>query len=58
MFKLPYTVALISRTREVVLKILQVRLQQYMNQELLDVQAGFSKVRCCKLVEQRPEPAP
>ena len=37
--------ALISRTSKVMLKILQVRLQQYMNCELPDVQAGFRKVR-------------
>ena len=35
------TIALISHTRKVMLKILQARLQQYMNQELPDVQAGF-----------------
>ena len=33
----------ISRTSEVMLKILQARLQQYMNCELTDVQAGFRK---------------
>ena len=38
-------IALISHTRKVMLKILQVRLQQYMNQELPDVQAGFRKGR-------------
>ena len=38
-----HTVALISHTSKVMLKILQVRLQQYVNQELPDVQAGFSK---------------
>ena len=37
--------ALISHTSKVMLKILQVRLQQYMNCELPDVQAGFRKVR-------------
>ena len=36
-----HTIALISHTRKVMLKILQARLQQYMNHELLDVQAGF-----------------
>ena len=36
-----YTVALISHTSKVMIKILQPRLQQYMNQELPDVQAGF-----------------
>ena len=36
-----HTVALISHARKVMLKILQARLQQYMNHELPDVQAGF-----------------
>ena len=35
------TIAFISHTSKVMLKILQARLQQYMNQELPDVQAGF-----------------
>ena len=35
------TIALISHTSKVMLKILQARLQQYVNQELPDVQAGF-----------------
>ena len=35
------TIALISHASKVMLKILQARLQQYMNQELPDVQAGF-----------------
>ena len=39
------TIALISHTSKVMLKILQVRLQQYMNQELPDVQTGFRKRR-------------
>ena len=39
------TVILISHTSKVMLKILQVRLQQYMNQELPDVQAGCRKDR-------------
>ena len=39
------TIALISYTTKVMLKILQARLQQYMNCELLDVQAGFRKGR-------------
>ena len=34
------TISLISHTSTVMLKILQARLQQYMNQELPDVQAG------------------
>ena len=37
--------ALISHASKVTLKILQARLQQYMNQELSDVQAGFRKGR-------------
>ena len=36
-----HTIALISHASKVMLKTLQVRLQQYMNQELPDVQAGF-----------------
>ena len=39
------TVALISHTSKVMLKILQERLQQYMNSEHPDVQAGFRKGR-------------
>ena len=39
------TIALISHASEVMLKILQARLQQYMNFELPDVQAGFRKGR-------------
>ena len=38
-------IALISNASTVMLKILQARLQQYVNRELLDVQAGFRKVR-------------
>ena len=38
-----HTVALMSHTRKVTLKILQARLQQYVNLELPDVQAGFRK---------------
>ena len=37
------TIALISHSSKVMLKILQGRLQQYMNCELPDVQAGFKK---------------
>ena len=40
-----YTIALISHPNKVVLKILQVRLQQYVNCELPDVQTGFKKSR-------------
>ena len=39
------TIALISQARKVMLKILQGRLQQYVNCELPDVQAGFRKGR-------------
>ena len=39
------TIALISHASKVMLKILQVRLQQYLNRELLDIQAGFRKGR-------------
>ena len=39
------TIALISHASKVTLKILQARLQQYMNCELPDVQAGFRKGR-------------
>ena len=38
-----HTVALISHTSKVMLKILQARLQRYVNHELPDVQAGFKK---------------
>ena len=40
-----HTIALISHTSKVILKILQARLQQYINCELPDVQAGFRKGR-------------
>ena len=40
-----HTIALISHASKVMLKILQVRLQQYVNSELPDVQAGFRKGR-------------
>ena len=39
------TTVLISLGRKIMLKILQARLQQYMNRELPDVQAGFRKDR-------------
>ena len=39
------TIALISHASQVMLKILQARLQQYMKQELPDFQAGFRKER-------------
>ena len=40
-----HTIVLISHASKVMLKILQDRLQQYMNRELPDVQAGFRKGR-------------
>ena len=40
-----HTIALISHASKVMLKILQARLQQYMNCELPDVQAGFRNCR-------------
>ena len=39
------TVALISHASKVMLKILQARLQQYVNRELLDIHSGFRKGR-------------
>ena len=39
------TISLISHASKVMLKILQARLQQYVNRELPDVQAGFRKGR-------------
>ena len=44
MFKLPQ-IALISHASKIMLKILQARLQQYVNHELADLQAGFRKGR-------------
>ena len=40
-----HTIALISQASKITLKIFQTRLQQYMNHELPDVQAGFTKGR-------------
>ena len=45
MLKLLHTIAPISHASKVMLKILQARLQQYVNCELADVQAGFRKDR-------------
>ena len=53
-------IALISHTSKVMLKILQTRVQQYVNQELPDVQAGFRKGRgtrdqvanICRIIEK------
>ena len=47
MLKLPQ-IALISHASKVMLKILQAKLQQYVNHELPDVQAGFGKGRGTK----------
>ena len=57
------TIALISHANEVMLKILQARLQQYVNHELPDVQAGFRKgrgtkdqiVNICWIIEKAKE---
>ena len=40
-----HTIVIILHASKVILKILQARLQQYVNRELLDVQAGFRKGR-------------
>ena len=40
-----HTIALISHASKIMLKVLQARLQQYVNRELPDVQAGFRKGR-------------
>ena len=40
-----YTIVLISHASKFMLKILQARLQQYLNQEIPDVQAGFQRGR-------------
>ena len=40
-----HTISLISHVSKIMLKILQARLQQYVNHELPDVQAGFRKGR-------------
>ena len=45
MLKLPHNCTHISHASKVMLKILQARLQQYVNRELPDVQAGFRKGR-------------
>ena len=57
------TIALISHASKVMLKILQAKLQQYMNCKLQDVQAGFRKgrgtwdqiVNCCLMIEKARE---
>ena len=58
-----HTIALISHTSKVMLKILQTRLQQYMNRELPDVKAGFRKgtvtrdqiANICSIIEKARE---
>ena len=45
MLKLPHSCTHLTHTSTVMLKILQARLQQYVNYELPDVQAGFRKGR-------------
>ena len=45
---MPKKIVLFSHTSKVTLKIIQARLQQYMNQELPDVQAGFQRGRGTK----------
>ena len=51
-------IALISHASKVMLKILQARLQQYVNRELPDVQAGFRKGRAgsCSQAVGHPQP--
>ena len=49
--------ALISHASKVMLKILQTRLQQYVNRELPDVQAGFRKGRGKKRKKNNKEKA-
>ena len=45
MLKLPHNCTHLTHASKVILKILQARLQQYMNHELPDIQAGFRKGR-------------
>ena len=40
-----HTIALIAHASKVILKILQIRIQQYVNRELSDILAGFRKDR-------------
>ena len=55
-----HTIALISQGSKVMLKILQARLQQYVNHELPDVQAGFKtgrvttdQIAICWIIEKQ-----
>ena len=58
-----HTIALISHGSKVILKILQVKLQQYVNHELPDAQAGFRKgkgtidqiINICWIIEKARE---
>ena len=58
-----HTIALISHASKIMLKILQARVQQYVNQELADVQVGFRKgrrtrdqtVNICWIIKQARE---
>ena len=53
-----HTISLISHASKVMLKIFQARLQQYVNHELPDVQAGFRKgrgTRDCQLLKNFPQ---
>ena len=53
-----HTIALISHISKVMLKMLQARLQQYVNRELPNVQAGFRKgrrTRICWIIEKARE---
>ena len=47
------TIALIPHASKVMLKILQARLQQYVNCEIPDVQAGFRRSNCQHLLDHR-----
>ena len=58
-----HTIVLISHASKLILKILQARVQQYVNYELPDVQAGFRKgritidqiVNICWIIEKARE---
>ena len=58
-----HTIALISHASKVMLKILQARLQQYVNQEIPDAEAGFRKGRgtrgqianVCRIIEKESQ---
>ena len=50
-----HTIAFISHSSKVILKILQARLQQYVNHELPDVQAGFQIANIHWIIEKASE---